>query len=252
MDDDSSAPQWLGGYDLRWRIGSAAGHHRPDGHRLRRRKEPANAIYPRPQADQDRPSRNSHSRCPDGARHGIGGGTFSDDLIAYHLERARGGVGLTILEILSVHPTSLGTLNSFDPTLVDSYRKFMEQVRPTGMRVFQQIWHAGHNGTNASGGPPWSASEMPSPTVGVVPVAMTTAMIQEIVQTFAATARKCEEGGLDRVEIHCAHGYLVHQFLSPSLNRRGDESIEVLRRTGSASCWKSSARSARPFRRGSR
>ena len=154
---------------------------------------------------------------------GIGGGTFSDDLIAYHLERARGGVGLTILEILSVHPTSLGTLNAFDPTLVDSYRKFMDLVRPTGMRVFQQIWHAGHNGTNMGGGPPWSASEIASPTVGVVPQAMTRAMIDEIVDAFAATARKCEEGGLDGVEIHCAHGYLVHQFLSPSLNRREDD-----------------------------
>lgn len=154
---------------------------------------------------------------------GIGGGTFSDDLIAYHLERAHGGVGLTILEILSVHTTSLGTLNAFDPTLVDSYRKFMDQVRPTGMRVFQQIWHAGHNGTNASGGPPWSASEVPSPTVGVVPVAMTGTMIEEIVGSFADAARKCEEGGLDGVEIHCAHGYLVHQFLSPSLNRRDDD-----------------------------
>lgn len=153
----------------------------------------------------------------------IGGGTFSEDLIAYHLERARGGVGLTILEILSVHPTSLGTLNAFDPTLVDSYRKFMHLVRPTGMRVFQQIWHSGHNGTNASGGPPWSASTIASPTVGVVPVAMTAAMIQEIVDAFAATAAKCEQGGLDGVEIHCAHGYLVHQFLSPSLNVREDD-----------------------------
>lgn len=153
---------------------------------------------------------------------GIGGGTFSDDLIAYHLERARGGVGLTILEILSVHPSSVGTLNAFDSTLVDCYHKFMDLVRPTGMRVFQQIWHAGHNGTNIGGGPPWSASEIPSPTVGVVPQAMTQAMIDEIVAAFASTARKCEEGGLDGVEIHCAHGYLVHQFLSPSLNRRED------------------------------
>ncbi|HEX4893379.1 MAG TPA: FAD-dependent oxidoreductase [Hyphomicrobiaceae bacterium] len=154
---------------------------------------------------------------------GIGGGTFSDDLIAYHLERAHGGVGLTILEILSVHPTSLGTLNAFDPSLVESYGKLMEQVRPTGMRVFQQVWHAGHNGVDASGGPPWSASEIASPTVGVVPVAMTQAMIDEIVGAFAAAARKCEEGGLDGVEIHCAHGYLLHQFLSPSLNRREDD-----------------------------
>lgn len=153
----------------------------------------------------------------------IGAGALNEDLMAYHLERAHGGVGLSVLEILSVHPTSVGPLNSFDPTLVDMYGKFMDQVRPTGMRVFQQVWHAGHNGTNASGGPPWSASTVPSPTVGVVPVSMTQGMIDEIVAAFAATARKCEEGGIDGVEIHCAHGYLVHQFLSSSLNRREDD-----------------------------
>jgi len=153
----------------------------------------------------------------------LGGGVLGEDLIAYHLERAKGGVGLSLLEILSVHPTSLGPLNSFDPTLVESYRRFMDLVRPTGMRVFQQVWHAGHNGHTADGGPPWAPSDVPSPTVGVVPLPMTKGMIDEIVEAFARTAKMCEEGGVEGVEIHCAHGYLVQQFLSPNSNRREDD-----------------------------
>jgi hypothetical protein len=52
---------------------------------------------------------------------------------------------------------------------------------------------------------------------------MTRAMIDEIVAAYASTARQCEEWGLDGVEIHCAHGYLPAQFLSPNANRRRDE-----------------------------
>ena len=61
---------------------------------------------------------------------GIGGGRLTDDLIAYHEARARGGFGLTVLEILAVHPSSPGTLNAFDPTIGDAYQKLMDAIRP--------------------------------------------------------------------------------------------------------------------------
>ncbi len=154
---------------------------------------------------------------------GIGAGRMNDDLIAYHEARARGGVGLSVIEIMAVHPSSPGSLNAFDPTLVDGYHKLMDAVRPHGMRVFQQLWHAGHNSLPLSGGPPWSASDVPSPLLGVVPRAMTRAQIREIVDAFAAAARLCKAGGLDGVEVHAAHGYLIQQFLSPNANLRSDE-----------------------------
>ncbi|MEW4468414.1 hypothetical protein AB1K62_11345 [Parasphingorhabdus sp. JC815] len=69
----------------------------------------------------------------------IGGGVMNDDLIAYHERRARGGCGLTILEILGVHETSLGPLNMMDPTLDEGYAKLMKAVNPYGMAIFQQI-----------------------------------------------------------------------------------------------------------------
>lgn len=154
---------------------------------------------------------------------GIGGGHMSDELIEYHAARARGGVGLSILEILSVHPTSPATLNAFDPRLPGEYAKLMATCTPHGMKVFQQIWHAGHNGSPLDGSPPWSASDIPSPQVGVVPRAMSKGQIDEIVAAYAATVKLCKESGLDGVEIHGAHGYLPQQFLSTNTNKREDE-----------------------------
>lgn len=154
---------------------------------------------------------------------GIGGGRLTDDLIAYHEARARGGFGLTVLEILAVHPSSPGTLNAFDPTIRDGYARLMDAVRPHGMKVFQQLWHAGHNAAPLDGSPPWSASDVASPQLGVVPRAMSKAQIDEIVGAFAAAARLCKAAGLDGVEVHGAHGYLIQQFLSRNANRREDE-----------------------------
>ncbi len=154
---------------------------------------------------------------------GIGGGRLSDDLVAYHEARARGGFGLTVMEILAVHPSSPGTLNAFDPTLADGYARLTEAIRPHGMKVFQQIWHAGHNAVPLDGSPPWSPSDVPSPQVGLVPRPMTKAQIDEIIAAFAAAAKLCKAAGLDGVEVHGAHGYLIQQFLSANANRREDD-----------------------------
>ena len=154
----------------------------------------------------------------------IGGGTLNDDLIAYHEARAKGGVGLTIVEIMGVHPTSMGSLNAFDISLQKSYPKFVERMKPYGMKVFQQLWHGGHNVAFPAldGSAPWSASDVPGMSSGVTPKPMTKAMIDEIIRSFVTAAKQCERWGVDGVEIHCAHGYLPAQFLSSNANRRDD------------------------------
>jgi len=154
---------------------------------------------------------------------GIGRGTLSDDLIAYHVARAHGGVGLSILEILSVHSSSPGTLNMSDPKLEAGYEKLLRAIAPTGMVVYQQLWHGGHSQSGAGGAPPWGPSTVPNPLGGEVPVPMTRVMIEEITEAFAASAARCELAGLHGVEVHAAHGYLLHQFLSRSTNKRDDE-----------------------------
>ncbi|MBB4640648.1 oxidoreductase [Rhizorhapis suberifaciens] len=154
---------------------------------------------------------------------GIGWGAMTDALIAYHEERARGGVGLIISEVGSVHPSTAFNLDIYKPEIEDGMRAFAERIKRHGTAVFQQLWHAGAAFGPHDGSPPWSASDIPNVANGVVPTPMTKDMIDEIVGAYADCARRMEQYGLDGVDIHGAHGYLPAQFFSPNSNKREDE-----------------------------
>ena len=153
----------------------------------------------------------------------LGKGAMSDALIAYHEARARGGAGLSIVEVGSVHPTSPLAIDLWKAELEPGYRKLGDMGRKYDMKIFQQLWHAGHHGMPRDGSPPWGASATPSVEVGVVPIEMTKSMIAEIIDAYATAARRMEAWGLDGVDVHCAHGYLPAQFLSANTNLREDE-----------------------------
>jgi len=146
----------------------------------------------------------------------------SDDLIAYHEARARGEVGLTILGIAGVHRLSPTSIPVMSDGVIDGYQRLVERISPYGMKLFQQLWHAG-TARFFPPDQPWSASDVPNPHVGAVPRPMTQAMIDEVVESFATAARRVKAGGLDGIELHGAHGYLIGQFLSPVTNRREDD-----------------------------
>lgn len=153
----------------------------------------------------------------------FGNGLMNDRLVAYHEARAAGGVGLSIIEICAVHESSPGTLRIYEPGIEKGYRNLVAAARPHGMKLFQQLWHAGHASPRTDGGQPWSASDIVNPRVNIVPVPMTKTMIDDVVAGYARTARLMEEWGMDGVDVHAAHGYLIHQFLSPVTNLRDDE-----------------------------
>lgn len=154
----------------------------------------------------------------------FGKGEISDGLIAYHEERARTGVGLSTLEVCCVHPSTAAnrTLYGWDDSVIPGFQRISSAMHRHGMKLFVQVWHGGHHWPGGDGSTPWSPSDVPSPW-GFVPLPMSTDHIGEIVAAFAATARRAREGGLDGVELHFGHGYLVHQFFSPITNRRQDE-----------------------------
>lgn len=169
--------------------------------------------------------------------HGTGFGQdgITERLIAYHEARARGGVGLMIVETASVHPSSgtgaglLATgagrssdLPAYQDAMIPGWARLAERVHAHGAKVFQQLWHGGSIASPLDGTASWAPSTVPEPHAGRLPQAMTQAMIDEIVAAFAAAARRCRDAGLDGVEVHGAHGYLVGQFLSPLTNRRTD------------------------------
>jgi 2,4-dienoyl-CoA reductase-like NADH-dependent reductase (Old Yellow Enzyme family) len=153
----------------------------------------------------------------------IGKGTMNKALIAYHEARARGGAALSILEVGSVHPTTAFCLNLFDPAIEGGLTKLVETVAPHDMKLFQQLWHAGHHIPPADGSPPWAPSDVVSPEVGIVPQPMTKTMIDTIIGAYVEAALRVQRCGLNGVDVHCAHGYLPAQFLSPNTNKREDE-----------------------------
>ena len=144
-------------------------------------------------------------------------------LIAYHEARAAGGVGMSTLEATGVHANapSLTPLHSDD--VIPLYRELMDRIRPHGMKLLQQIYHPGSATRPKKAATQVSSSPIPNPMVGGVPVEMTRSMISEMVEAFAAAARRCREGGLDGVDLHASSGYLIEQFLSPANNVRTDE-----------------------------
>ena len=150
-------------------------------------------------------------------------GEMSERCLQYHLARAKGGVGLTILEIMGVHPSSPGSFLGFNPGVVEGHKRLMDAVEPYGMKVFQQLWHAGQGANPLDGSAPWAPSDVPGVLSEDVPRAMSKAQIDEVIEAFAQSARYCKDAGLHGVEIHAAHGYLVQQFLSANSNTRKDD-----------------------------
>jgi 2,4-dienoyl-CoA reductase-like NADH-dependent reductase (Old Yellow Enzyme family)/thioredoxin reductase len=101
------------------------------------------------------------------------------------------------------------------------YELLARRLHTHETQVFQQLWHGG--AAYGRAGRPVAPSAVPNPTVNVVPLPMTKTMIDDTVAAFGAAARRCRDGGLDGVELHGAHGYLICQFLSPATNQREDE-----------------------------
>ena len=150
----------------------------------------------------------------------------TDDFVAYHEARARGGVGLIVLEASAIHVSGLltsHTLGGYVPAIVDGYGRVTAAVRPHGTRVFVQLFHGGREQiASAPRAPALAPSAVPSPRFRTEPRAARAAELDEIVAGFALGAELAAEGGLDGVEVSAAHRYLIEQLFDPVLNRRED------------------------------
>ncbi len=154
-------------------------------------------------------------------------GISADRYIAYQERRARGGCGLIILQPLHVHPSS-HALGHYVPEPEDLGRKLTamaDALHAHGTRVFLQMMHFGAQFTSEARDdlePLWSFSGTPSPE-GEPSHQMTSEEIESVIAGFAAHAAIAAEAGIDGVEVHGAHGYLVQQSFSPWANARTDE-----------------------------
>ena len=156
-------------------------------------------------------------------------GVVTDNLIAYHTTRAKGGVGLIILEGMAFHPSfefESAYLNAGRDTIIPGLKKLSRSCREYGTSVFGQLFHAGravrytHDGSKPL---IYSPSDIPDDRYRVVPRPMPNEMIWEVIDSYANAAARLTEADLDGVEILASMGYLIAQFLNPATNRREDE-----------------------------
>jgi len=166
---------------------------------------------------------------------------FANDWHVVHLgSRAVGGAGLVIAEATAVESRgriTLGDLGIWKDEHVEILARIARFMKGQGAAAGIQIAHAGRK---ASCGLPWEGGRPIAPdAVGgwttvapsavafrdgdPVPHQLTVGEIREVVSAFAAAATRALAAGFDVVEIHSAHGYLLHEFLSPLSNHRTDE-----------------------------
>lgn len=160
--------------------------------------------------------------------HGTGmptDGTPNDQMVAYYTERAKGEVGLMMLGTQQVHPSSpgiTGLLCNYDDRIIPGLKRVADAVHEHGAKIFGYLGHMGV-ATSARPLPLWSASPVFEHKYGEVAHAMTKAEIDTLIAAFAAAAKRNLAAGMDGIEIHCGHGLLLMQFLSPLFNHRDDE-----------------------------
>lgn len=166
---------------------------------------------------------------------------FANDWHLVHLgTRAVGGAGLVIAEATAVVPEgriSPQDLGLWKDEHVNMLARIFQFVEAQGAVPGIQLAHAGRK---ASTPPPWENASSVSESEGgwrpiyaptaeafeegdIVPEEIDAAGIRRVVDAFAAAAERAEAAGVKVVEIHAAHGYLLHEFLSPLVNRRTDE-----------------------------
>jgi 2,4-dienoyl-CoA reductase-like NADH-dependent reductase (Old Yellow Enzyme family) len=147
----------------------------------------------------------------------------------YHEEKARGGIGLTMFGgSSSVSADSPATpwhqIAVTDDSIIPCFREFSDRVHQHGARLMIQLTHMGRRTRWDTDQwlPTISASVRREPASRSLPKEMEPEDIKRVVADFAAAARRCREGGLDGLEVSAAHGHLLDQFWSPSVNRRID------------------------------
>ncbi len=170
-------------------------------------------------------------------------GNIANELMAdYYTQRT--GAGFMISEGIQIEPRGQGyawTPGIYTQEQIEGWKKVTSAVHAKGGIIFAQLWHVGrvsHNAIQPNGDAPIAPSAIRADGVNVFietgpgegelaepsdPRALTTDEVKELIPLYAQAARNALEAGFDGVELHCANGYLVNQFISEHSNHRNDE-----------------------------
>ena len=162
-------------------------------------------------------------------------GVATDFHYVHYGSRAQGGTGLLMVEATGVVPEGRIThkcMGLWNEEQKESLKKIVDFVHQnSASKIGIQLGHAGRkastwNGKQLSLEEGWETvapSKIPYSEEERIPHELTVEEIKKLVQDFQDSARRALEAGFDLIEIHAAHGYLIHQFLSPLSNVRSDE-----------------------------
>jgi len=156
-------------------------------------------------------------------------GIATDWHLSHYHARAQGGVGLILMEATAVEPRgriSINDLGLWDDAQVAPVARIAKVVRAEGAAFGVQLGHAGRKAWSAERGfgpeTPVAPSTVAYNDESNTPHALTLDEIDALVERWQAAAQRAQAAGLDVIEIHAAHGYLIHEFLSPLANHRDD------------------------------
>lgn len=151
-------------------------------------------------------------------------GLPTDALIAYHQARARGGVGLIIVQVVAVHDSveyTAEVLRAGSDDCIPHFQRLFDAIHAEGAATFVQLFHPGRelaSWRNGAVKAAWGVSPTPSERFKVVPKVVSEIEIADIVAGYGAAAGRLAKAGVDGVEIVGSHGYLPAQYLSPQVN----------------------------------
>lgn len=170
-------------------------------------------------------------------------GNVANQMMATYY-RQRASAGFMVTEGTQIEPRGQGyawTPGIYSPEQIAGWRLVTDAVHAEGGIIFAQLWHVGrvsHCALQPNGDAPIAPSAIAADNVNVfietgpgagmltapsAPRALETFEVKELVQLYAQAARNALEAGFDGVELHCANGYLVNQFISAHSNHRTDE-----------------------------
>jgi len=171
-------------------------------------------------------------------------------LVEFYARLAEGGVGLIVTGHSFVRAdgkASEGMMGVHSDAMLPGLRQLVEAVHARGGRIVCQLNHAGRQTRpELTGGKrPIAPSAVTDRATGITPRALAAAEIEPLIECYVEAARRCRDAGFDGVQLHCAHGYLMSEFISPYTNRREDAwggsleararfPLEVLRRIRAA------------------